>query len=53
VAKISYEQHILERESQKRMSELDDQSHLARMHARADADHYSAQRQAAANEVGS
>lgn len=51
VAKITYEQHILEKESQKRMSELEDQSHLARMRARADADFYSAQKLTSANEL--
>uniref|UniRef100_A0A915HGQ2 Band 7 domain-containing protein n=1 Tax=Romanomermis culicivorax TaxID=13658 RepID=A0A915HGQ2_ROMCU len=49
VAKITYEQQILEKESQKRMSELEDQSHVARMKARADADHYSALKQFEAN----
>jgi len=46
VAKIHYSQQIMEKESQKTISELEDQSHLAREKARADADFYSKQRQA-------
>lgn len=49
VAKIGYDQQIMEKESQKRMSELEDAAHLAREKARADADHYTASRNAEAN----
>jgi len=51
VAKIHYDQQIMEKESQKKMSELEDQTHLARMKARADADHYTAQKQTEANRL--
>lgn len=51
VAKIHYDQQIMEKESQKKMSELDDQAHLARMRARADAEFYTMQKQAESNRL--
>jgi regulator of protease activity HflC (stomatin/prohibitin superfamily) len=51
VSKIHFEQHIMEKESQKRMSELEDQTHLARMKARADADYYTAQKMSESNSM--
>lgn len=51
VSKIHFEQHIMEKESQKKMSELEDQTHLARMKARADADYYTAQKMSESNAV--
>uniref|UniRef100_A0A914XCA0 Major facilitator superfamily (MFS) profile domain-containing protein n=1 Tax=Plectus sambesii TaxID=2011161 RepID=A0A914XCA0_9BILA len=46
VAKIHYDQQIMEKESQKTISELEDLSHMAREKARADADYYTKQRHA-------
>jgi len=51
VARIHYDQQITEKESQKKMSELEDQAHLAKMKARADADYYTALRKAEANKL--
>jgi hypothetical protein len=51
VSKIQNAQFVQEKESQKRVSELEDQTHLARMKARADADFYSAQKQSESNRV--
>lgn len=51
VSKIQNEQFVMEKESQKRVSELEDQTHLARMKARADADFYSAQKLTESNKV--
>jgi regulator of protease activity HflC (stomatin/prohibitin superfamily) len=51
VSKIHFEQHIMEKESQKRMSELEDQTHLARMKARADADYYTGQKLSESNSM--
>ena len=43
----------MEKEKQKKMSEIDDSANLARMTAQADADFYRIQKQAEANKVGS
>lgn len=51
VSKIQNEQLVMEKESQKRISELEDQTHLARMKARADADFYTAHKQSESNKV--
>ncbi|KAK2147652.1 hypothetical protein LSH36_543g04035 [Paralvinella palmiformis] len=49
VAKIQWEQKIMEKESQKKISEIEDQTHLAKEKARADADLYKAKQEAEAN----
>lgn len=51
VAKIQYQQMLKEKETHKRISEIEDESHVARMKARADADFYSAKSEAEANKV--
>lgn len=51
VAKIQHQQMLKEKETQKRISEIEDESHVARMRARADADLYAAQSEAEANKV--
>nr|CAB3243517.1 erlin-1 [Phallusia mammillata] len=49
VSKIQFEQKIMEKETQRRISEIEDQSHLARMKARTDAECYKATKEAEAN----
>ncbi|XP_048578471.1 erlin-2-B [Nematostella vectensis] len=51
VSKIQYQQKIMEKESMKKMSVIDDETHLARMKARADADFYIAQKTAESNKI--
>lgn len=51
VSKIQYGQKIMEKETQKRISEIEDESHLARMKSRADAELYSAKQEAEANRL--
>uniref|UniRef100_A0A1I7VHQ3 PHB domain-containing protein n=1 Tax=Loa loa TaxID=7209 RepID=A0A1I7VHQ3_LOALO len=51
VAAIHYEQHIAEKEAQKRISQLEDESHIARATARADAEFYSRKKQAEGNQL--
>ncbi|XP_002127010.2 erlin-1 [Ciona intestinalis] len=51
VARIQYDQKIMEKETQRRMSEIEDQSHLARMKARTDAQCYQALKEAEANSL--
>ncbi|XP_020902817.1 erlin-2-B [Exaiptasia diaphana] len=51
VSQIQYQQKIMEKESLKKMSLIEDDTHLARMKARADADLYIAQKEAEANRV--
>jgi len=46
VAKIQWEQKIMEKESEKKMAEIEDMTHLGREKAKADAEYYKAQRQA-------
>jgi regulator of protease activity HflC (stomatin/prohibitin superfamily) len=48
VAKIQWDQKIMEKESEKKMAEIEDQTHLGREKAKADAEYYKAQRQAEA-----
>ncbi|VDD90968.1 unnamed protein product [Enterobius vermicularis] len=49
VAKIHYDQQIQEKEAQKKISFLEDESHLAREKARADAEFYKKQKEAEGN----
>uniref|UniRef100_H2ZMP6 Band 7 domain-containing protein n=1 Tax=Ciona savignyi TaxID=51511 RepID=H2ZMP6_CIOSA len=49
VAQIQYNQQILEKETQRKMSEIEDQSHLAKMRARTDAECYQSKKEAEAN----
>ncbi|XP_066486657.1 erlin-1-like isoform X1 [Tiliqua scincoides] len=49
VAKIWYQQKIMETLSEKRISELEDAAFLARARARADAEYYTAEKAAASN----
>jgi len=51
VADIHYQQQIAEKESQKKISQLEDDSHLAREKARADAEYYNKQRQAEGHQL--
>ncbi|KAJ8318118.1 hypothetical protein KUTeg_003209 [Tegillarca granosa] len=51
VSKIQWEQKITEKESQKRISEIEDQTHLAKEKARSDAEFYHASKQAEANKL--
>ncbi|KAL3983032.1 Erlin-2 [Acanthocheilonema viteae] len=51
VAAIHYKQHIAEKEAQKRISQLEDESHIARATARADAEFYSRKKQAEGNQM--
>ncbi|XP_078360164.1 erlin-1-like isoform X2 [Oculina patagonica] len=51
VSKIQYDQKIMEKESLRKMSEIEDTSHLARMRARADAEYYTATKLAEANKL--
>lgn len=51
VAKIQYQQKVMEKEKQKEISEIQDQTNLARLRASADADFYTAQKMAEANQV--
>ncbi|ESO10558.1 hypothetical protein HELRODRAFT_190088 [Helobdella robusta] len=46
VAKIHWEQKIMEKESEQKMAEIEDMTHLGREKAKADAEHYKASRQA-------
>jgi len=46
VAKIQWDQKIMEKESEKKMAEIEDMTHLGREKAKADAEYYKAQRQA-------
>ncbi|XP_060602832.1 LOW QUALITY PROTEIN: erlin-1-like [Ruditapes philippinarum] len=51
VAKIEWEQKVMEKESEKRMSQIEDLTHLAKEKARADANFYRVQREAEANKM--
>ncbi|KAL5017772.1 hypothetical protein ScPMuIL_003494 [Solemya velum] len=51
VAQIHWNQKTMEKESEKKMSEIEDATHLAKMIARADADFYTAQKAAEANKL--
>lgn len=49
VAKIQYDQKIMEKESLQRMASIEDEMHLARQKSRSDANFYQMERQAKAN----
>ncbi|XP_046698028.1 erlin-2 isoform X2 [Silurus meridionalis] len=49
VSKIKFEQKVMEKETEKKISEIEDSRILARQKARADADFYTAQKAAEAN----
>merc|ERR1719411_1690872 len=51
VAKIKYEQNILEKEATQKMEKITDSIHLAKEHTRADAEFYKIQKQAEANRL--
>ncbi|XP_069467151.1 erlin-1-like isoform X1 [Ambystoma mexicanum] len=51
VATIHYQQKIMEKETEKRISEIEDSAYLARERAKADAEHYTAQKLAEANKI--
>ncbi|GFO38925.1 erlin-1 [Plakobranchus ocellatus] len=51
VAKIQWDQKIMEKESEKKMSEIEDATHLAKEKAKADAEFYRADRESEANKV--
>jgi len=51
VAKIKMEQEIMEKESQKKMSEIEDQTHLHHQQALADAEFYKAMKQSETNKA--
>lgn len=51
VAKIQWEQKVMEKESERRMSEIEDSTHLAREKAKSDANFYKAQKEAEANKL--
>merc|ERR1711997_718013 len=51
VAKIKYEQNILEKESMQKMETINDEVHLAKERSRADAEFYKIQKQAEANRL--
>merc|ERR1719239_636001 len=49
VAKIKYEQNLLERESKQKMERIDDEIHLAKEKSKTDAEFYKVEKQAEAN----
>jgi len=51
VAKIQYERKIMEKESNQKISEIEDAIHLARERTKSDAEFYKIQRQAEANKL--
>merc|ERR1719411_1853361 len=51
VAKIRYEQHILEKEATQKMETINDEVHLAKEKSRADAEFYKVERSATANRL--
>uniref|UniRef100_A0A7M4FKQ5 Erlin-1 n=1 Tax=Crocodylus porosus TaxID=8502 RepID=A0A7M4FKQ5_CROPO len=51
VSKIQYQQKIMEKETEKRISEIEDAAFLAREKAKADADYYAAQKVADSNKL--
>ena len=51
VAKIQFEQKVMEKEKQKEMSRIDDETKIARLKAQADANYYTAQKEADSNNV--
>lgn len=51
VAEIHFQQKVMEKETEKKISQIEDSAYLAREKARADADFYTAERFAEANKV--
>ncbi|XP_036835934.1 erlin-2 isoform X3 [Oncorhynchus mykiss] len=51
VAEIKFSQKVMEKETEKRISEIEDGAFLAKMKARADAEFYTAERAAEANKI--
>ena len=51
VAKIRYEQNILEKESMQKMEKINDEVHLAKEKSKADAEFYKVQKSAEANKL--
>uniref|UniRef100_A0A8D0G7J6 Erlin-1 n=1 Tax=Sphenodon punctatus TaxID=8508 RepID=A0A8D0G7J6_SPHPU len=51
VAKIQYQQKVMEKETEKRISEIEDAAFLAREKAKADAEYYAAQKTAGSNKL--
>ena len=51
VAKIQYERMIMEKESNKRINEIEDEIHLAKERGKADAEFYRVQKEAEANKL--
>jgi hypothetical protein len=51
VAKIQWDQKIMEKESQKKMSEIEDMTHLAKERAMADAEFYKIEMRSKANKM--
>lgn len=51
VAKIHFQQKVMEKETEKRISEIEDSAYLARERARADAEFYTAQKFAESNKL--
>ncbi|KAM4704227.1 erlin-1 [Rhinophrynus dorsalis] len=51
VAKIQFQQKVMEKETEKRISEIEDSAYLAREKARADAEYYTAQKFAESNKL--
>ncbi|XP_022087543.1 erlin-1-like [Acanthaster planci] len=51
VARIHYDQKIMEKESMQKISEIEDATHLAREKAKTDAEFYKSQREAEANQL--
>ncbi|XP_053548131.1 erlin-1 [Bombina bombina] len=51
VAKIHFQQKVMEKETEKRISEIEDSAYLARERGRADAEYYTAQKIAEANKA--
>merc|ERR1712179_684869 len=51
VAKIKYEQNILEKESMQKMETINDQMHVAKEKSKTDAEFYKIQKQAEANKL--
>uniref|UniRef100_UPI00398F5B67 erlin-1-like n=1 Tax=Pristiophorus japonicus TaxID=55135 RepID=UPI00398F5B67 len=51
VAQIQFQQKVMEKETQKKISEIEDIAYLAREKAKADADFYTAQKTAQANQM--
>ncbi|XP_075073264.1 erlin-1 isoform X1 [Mixophyes fleayi] len=51
VAKIQYQQKVMEKETEKRISEIEDLAYLARERTRADADYYTAKKFAESNKL--